>query len=731
MPCCVPRCVPEATGAVRQLVRFPKDYRLRRRWKEVIKQATGIELVESARFEPGDDDPAPLELCIGHMARPEATEQYQEPARFVDSSGAPLTLLGCRLCLQFFPAHETLATDGAQVGGLSLVASVQRLFGIRIRPDDFQRAMCLGCLAKLELVQTVRNQYRVNEFVYETVRKASRIRLEVVGDEGLEIVAEEVDVGALGDEFGEGLLEELGTHVGPMASVGKRRKEGTKGKTLKKTSVVEEVVPVAAAEKPKDGEDEDEFKSDLFEELEMVDNLEESSLEDDHNDEVEVEPVPVAEKEKKPKKDGSARKKTSEETKPKDKVKLTLVLSTTCFICNGTFSSRGELEMHLSMEHISEDGYTCAECDDGERFVMVQTYNLHLSHHDHSIRRFKCSFCTMAFSVRNSRRLHENKKHGQSHKIRERNISESACDICGKTFAHQGNVLRHKKKEHEQFKGHKCKICERELTTRVSLLQHMLIHSDKRQCPYTCCHCEKRFRYISQLHTHKLKHHQAVMNDYLCFVCQSRFTSIADYESHMRELHVHHESYEYSCRLCPEIPQTDQELESHITTAHASAKYPYFKCSSCPSKFHTKNQLFQHRKIDHGRFVCDRCGSCYSSKMGLQQHIDGKHLGKQWPRSKVAQTPCKCQECGLVCSNVANMRRHQKAVHQGEKPYECASCGARFATKSSMQNHVRCTHTGEAPFSCKHCGERFKETSIFSRHQKKCGLEGPKSGDGE
>lgn len=84
MPCCVPRCVPEATGAVRQLVRFPKDYRLRRRWKEVIKQATGIELVESACFEPGDDDPAPLELCIGHMARPEATEQYQEPARFVD-----------------------------------------------------------------------------------------------------------------------------------------------------------------------------------------------------------------------------------------------------------------------------------------------------------------------------------------------------------------------------------------------------------------------------------------------------------------------------------------------------------------------------------------------------------------------------------------------------------------------------------------------------------------------
>lgn len=50
----------------------------------MIKQATGIELVELACSEPGDDDPAPLELCIGHMARPEATEQYQEPARFVD-----------------------------------------------------------------------------------------------------------------------------------------------------------------------------------------------------------------------------------------------------------------------------------------------------------------------------------------------------------------------------------------------------------------------------------------------------------------------------------------------------------------------------------------------------------------------------------------------------------------------------------------------------------------------
>jgi KRAB domain-containing zinc finger protein len=97
----------------------------------------------------------------------------------------------------------------------------------------------------------------------------------------------------------------------------------------------------------------------------------------------------------------------------------------------------------------------------------------------------------------------------------------------------------------------------------------------------------------------------------------------------------------------------------------------------------------------------------------------------------------KCPECGIVCSNGFNLRRHLKR-HTDDRPFVCELCGERFIQKSSLLDHRWSRHRDSidtdreaSPFHCKICNVGFFSRSHMRRHR--CGIDtrsGPARGRG-
>ena len=104
------------------------------------------------------------------------------------------------------------------------------------------------------------------------------------------------------------------------------------------------------------------------------------------------------------------------------------------------------------------------------------------------------------------------------------------CDVCGKSFALQTDLRRHKARESGKLK-YKCDICGFKAESKVALVDHLTMHVDdeeskQHQCPI----CLKLFRFHSNLSRHSKKHSTEL---YSCTNCDKTFKS-------EETLRVHH-----------------------------------------------------------------------------------------------------------------------------------------------------------------------------------------------
>ena len=79
-----------------------------------------------------------------------------------------------------------------------------------------------------------------------------------------------------------------------------------------------------------------------------------------------------------------------------------------------------------------------------------------------------------------------------------------SCSDCGKEYFSKSNLIRHVKQIHLQVSYFDCEVCDKRLSSRQTLKDHLNTHSGHR--PYQCPYCQKFFRQVSQLCVHKKRH---------------------------------------------------------------------------------------------------------------------------------------------------------------------------------------------------------------------------------
>ena len=116
-----------------------------------------------------------------------------------------------------------------------------------------------------------------------------------------------------------------------------------------------------------------------------------------------------------------------------------------------------------------------------------------------------------------------------------------------------------------------------------------------------------------------------------------------------------------------------------------------FLCIECGKSFEEEAFLYIHQNKTHDKTVrsCEKCGESFVGKVALQNH-------KRKHNNAVAKMKAmmKYEICPYETSNLANLKRHTKAVHS-EKPQkmkkstECGECGKTFGRKDHLDKHVK------------------------------------------
>ncbi|XP_077322536.1 uncharacterized protein LOC143956231 [Lithobates pipiens] len=304
-------------------------------------------------------------------------------------------------------------------------------------------------------------------------------------------------------------------------------------------------------------------------------------------------------------------------------------------------------------------------------------------------------------------------------------IKQHVCNECGKCFAHNSDLLIHKRL-HRGKVPFVCSVCGKFFSSNSYLMVHLRLHAGEK--PFGCTECGKSFKSNSHLVTHMRIHRGE--KPFVCAECGKSFNDKSNFGRHQRihtgekpytcdqcgrgfnrkaNLLIHERTHTgekpYCCAECGKRYTSKAELVRH-RLFHSSSKQ--FSCPECPEKFADRSSLLVHQMSHQGErpYTCRECGKCFANNSQLVTH-ERIHKGEK---------PFECQECGRSFNDKSNFIRH-KRIHTGEKPYACFQCGKVFNRKANLLLHHR-THTGEKPFSCMQCGKCFSSNSGLVAHQR-------------
>lgn len=246
-----------------------------------------------------------------------------------------------------------------------------------------------------------------------------------------------------------------------------------------------------------------------------------------------------------------------------------------CDICSKGFVRKYDMEKHRKSKHPEQPDTeydSRVEKTDRNRDLLRRSRYKTADGEEY----YKCEVCDKIIT-----RSYNFMRHQSVHT----GVRKYCCHICGNSFRLSGILSRHIQEFHLRIKNLSCDICSRKFSSKQSLQDHKLIHSNERS--FVCDICNSAFKQKSALRIHKLFHSDNF--PFVCTVCGKKYRRARDLKVHSW---IHTGNRPYSCEVCNSRFRLSQDLKRHMKT-HGNME---FHCDECGSKFSQLRYLNNHQR---------------------------------------------------------------------------------------------------------------------------------------
>ncbi|KAG5669516.1 hypothetical protein PVAND_017403 [Polypedilum vanderplanki] len=211
----------------------------------------------------------------------------------------------------------------------------------------------------------------------------------------------------------------------------------------------------------------------------------------------------------------------------------------------------------------------------------------------------------------------------------------------------QHNKVNKKAKQIKNEKHIFCNICEKKLSSKSKLTQHM-----------------------KNLHPNEI-----TSKVYFCDQCDLKFIKKSSLVKHLKSKHQKEKEIKFECDFDGKIFDSKAKIYSHMKACHRTIE----KCNLCGKKVQLLNQhMSQVHPMEDEKFQCQICRKKFKNHSYLNVHL--KTHNKQH----------QCQLCGKKFPNLTRLKEHQK-IHENQFAFRCVQCQKNFSSPSSLRTHLK-TH---------------------------------------
>ncbi|XP_001355559.3 transcription factor grauzone [Drosophila pseudoobscura] len=284
------------------------------------------------------------------------------------------------------------------------------------------------------------------------------------------------------------------------------------------------------------------------------------------------------------------------------------------------------------------------------------------------------------------------------------------CCQCGgdSQFQNFAELKRHYRSEHQTAGYVVC--CQRRYKKRALYVDHLRMHNNPDY--FRCKICAKQLVSRISYDVHMLRFHSNEDElSFACDKCSKRFSKQFLLTIHAR---VHQQERTEKCKHCDRSFRTAVDLRLHMRRTHDPTFVPFI-CDSCGSKFKTKQNLLVHKRTVHREgsqlpeVQCQECQTWLSDENSLRKHM-------YMHRDAASTREWKCGQCGLVKDSRAKLAAHIR-YHHPKEYHKCTHCGKEFKSSRGLEEHTA-THTGQDLYECAFCERTFKNSGNMHKHRR-------------